>query len=88
MTRKDYILIAEVLRVEYYNSRIRQKGLHCSDGERLFADGQCSAVWLAANSMADSLARDNSRFNREHFLDVVRGDKPLLSRPSRNGVQS
>lgn len=88
MTRKDYIILAEVFRVEYHNSRLRQQGLVCSDGERLFADGQCNAVWNATLSMCDSLARDNSRFNRQHFLAVVRGEKQLLSRPSRNGGAS
>ena len=66
MTRKDYILIAEVLRIEYLNAH--------GKWER-------DAINAAAVSMCDSLRRDNSRFNSEHFLAVVHGDKALLSRP-------
>ena len=32
---------------------------------------------------ADLFERDNSRFNREHFLAVVRGERLVNSRPPR-----
>ena len=73
MTRKDYILIAEALR-NVYNA-------YPASTER-------GAIDSAASEIAYSLEQDNSRFNREHFLAVVRGEKDLHSRPSRNGRQS
>ena len=76
MTRKDYILLAEALRVQYNVNKV-------------FAnDGLSRGVLSDAEEIADALQRDNSRFNREHFLAVVRGEKELHSRPSRDGRQS
>jgi len=74
MTRKDYILIAEALRVTYHREQIGE------EGSKPYAS---NAVILAACEIADSLQRDNSRFNRKHFLAVVRGEKDLNSRPAR-----
>jgi hypothetical protein len=76
MTRKDYILLAEALRVQYLNTKV-------------FAnDGMSRGVLSAAEEIAAALQRDSSRFDRDHFLAVVRGEKELHSRPSRNGVRS
>lgn len=68
MTRKDYILIAEVFRIEYLN-----------------ANGQWERTALdnTAQSLCDALHSDNPRFDKEHFFAVVRGEKPLESRPAR-----
>jgi hypothetical protein len=68
MTRKDYVLIADALR-EYYQ-HVPENGMKLLVGE------------VAAN-VAEHLKRDNPRFDREHFLAVVRGEKPLQSRPER-----
>jgi hypothetical protein len=75
MTRKDYIIIAGVLRHAYST---------CLD---VHNPSNPQAVQEMANAFACALAKDNSRFNREHFLAVVLGQKELLSRPSRNGVR-
>ena len=76
MTRKDYIILAEALRVQFNVNKV-------------FAnDGLSRGVLLAAEEIADVLHRDNSRFNRDHFLAVVRGEKDLHSHPARNGRQS
>ena len=72
MTRKDYILIAEVLRIEYLN---------CDEGWRAE-----QAIEHVAEEMADMLQRDNGRFDREHFLAVVRGERELQSRPPRKAA--
>ena len=77
MSRKDYILIAEVLRVEYKRACLRDKDKPMEDRDTM------GTVWDVTESMADSLRRDNSRFDREHFLAVVHGEKELLSRPAR-----
>lgn len=67
MTRKDYILIAGALRDAYFT-------------EILGGGGRCG-VESIAEYIADVLAGDNIRFDRTHFMDVVRGDKELHSRP-------
>jgi hypothetical protein len=76
MTRKDYILIASVLRNAYST---------CLD---VHNPSNAQAVQEMANAFACALANDNPKFNREHFLAVVYSVKSLTSRPSRNGVQS
>jgi hypothetical protein len=77
MTRKDYILLAEALH--------KAGQIHVADD---YQHGKKTGVAVAAEFVADALQRDNLRFNREHFLAVVRGEKELMSRPSRNGVRS
>jgi hypothetical protein len=37
-----------------------------------------------AEHLAVEFEHDNSRFNREHFLAVVRGERPVMSRPPRS----
>jgi hypothetical protein len=78
MTRKDYIVIAEALRITANRTRIDEK---VEGGTYPHAT---SGVMAASEEIADALARDNRRFNREHFLAVVRGEKALMSRPSRS----
>jgi hypothetical protein len=69
MHRKDYILIANALR----NYRNEPDANHNS----------WSGIEEVSNRICDALATDNPRFNREHFLAVVRGEKDLNSRPAR-----
>jgi len=76
MTRKDYIILAEALRIP--SNSFSKPGY----------EREASGVSCAALAVCDALERDNSRFNREHFLAVVRGKKDLHSHPSRNGRQS
>ena len=74
MTRKDYILIAKALRYAYVDDRPIASS-RIPDHEK--------GVLYAASRIAIELAEDNPRFDRDHFLAVVRGEKPLDSRPSR-----
>lgn len=55
MTRKDYILIAEALK----EARAEALALRAGAGV---------GVTIAAVRLADALARDNPRFDRERFL--------------------
>jgi hypothetical protein len=76
MTRKDYIVIAEALRITVNRTRIDEKAEggtypHATSG-------------VMAEEIADALARDNYRFNKRHFLAVVCGEKDIHSRPGRN----
>ena len=72
MTRKDYILIAGALRNEY---------------EKTTKDFRLG-VNCAAQRIANVLAADNPRFDREHFLSVVRGERELNSKPPKRAVES
>lgn len=76
MTRKDYILIAGALQT----ARVKAEN----------KPGVLPKSWevpmnFDAEHVADALATDNPRFDREHFLSVVRGQKDLNSRPARKG---
>ena len=68
MTRKDYILIAEGFRVARSTSA---------------TDEMIRGLDGAVEFVAVQLKRDNPRFDKQHFFAVIRGEKELLSRPSR-----
>jgi len=78
MTRKDYIVIAEALRITVNRTRIDER---TEGGTYPHAT---SGVMAASEEIADALARDNHRFNKQHFLAVVRGEKDLQSHPRRD----
>ena len=81
MTRKDYLLIAEVLRVQRYRAELEIT--HAEEFDKEFACGCAEGADSAAMELCDSLHRDNPRFDRAHFLAVVRGEKELTSKPER-----
>lgn len=84
MTRKDYILIAEALRIPYLNvKRHVTEPFATSACVESHLAGQLAGINLVAEEIADSLARDNGRFVRAHFLAVVRGERELNSKPRR-----
>jgi len=79
MTQKDYIRIARAL----------LKGRHDALGEEPELDSQAVEFTIdtVAFFLADELQNDNPRFDREHFLAVVRGEKALNSKPARKKVE-
>lgn len=82
MTRRDYIRIAEALRFARGDAIA---GRNCYDtGERTPIQIELSGVMTAAKYIANALQGDNSRFDRSHFLAVVRGEKDLSSHPVRH----
>jgi hypothetical protein len=72
MTRKDYIIIARALNTTYRTA--------CEN--RQSAD-VLEAILRTSYSVASELSADNTRFNGEHFMQVVQGCKALQSRPAR-----
>jgi len=72
MTRKDYILVA--------------KELH--DARLVVGEKERFGIDTVADFLAAAFYAENPRFDCEHFLAVIRGEKALDSRPARNGVQS
>jgi hypothetical protein len=86
MRRKDYILLAESL-----HRTMPVKG--CHSGRSMFHSEACFQncydSWnRVAQDISNGLASDNPRFDREHFLAVVRGEKDLNSRPARKFTQT
>jgi hypothetical protein len=77
MTRKDYITIARALNSTYSSA--------CDSHQ---SPDVLEAILRTSYSVASELAKDNSRFNGTHFMQVVRGCKALESRPSRNEARS
>lgn len=77
MTRKDYIIIASALRDVY---QAEQKA-----SETLNLHNSCAVqtVDRTANNVAIALGLDNSRFDHDHFMAVVRGEKDINSHPKR-----
>jgi hypothetical protein len=67
MTRKDYILLAKTLRHTWHQSGDQAK----------------YGVERAIRNISEALEEDSSRFDPEHFLAVVRGEKDLNSKPSK-----
>lgn len=82
MTRKDYILIAEALRNTLRSANARYER-QTEDLDKAWSSGSQNGVLESAEMLADRLAYDNPRFDREHFLAVVRDEKALNSRPGR-----
>jgi hypothetical protein len=74
MTRKDYIMLAENLRWARENT---PEPAYENDPD---------PVMLIAARLADRIHDDNPRFDPEHFLAVVRGERELNSRPPRKKV--
>jgi ribosomal protein S27E len=71
-SRQHYIAVADALRKAHDDTPADVKADSCP-------------VCYAANYITDAFAQDNPRFNREHFLAVVKGERELTSRPPRNG---
>lgn len=69
MTRKDYELIAEHLRIAETNVTTRVD--YGTYGEWKFA---ALATAVMIDAVADALAYDNSRFDRERFMKAARVD--------------
>lgn len=76
MTRKDYVLLATTLN--------KASQIHVQDD---FQRGKVAGVAVAAEFIADALASDNKRFDRAHFIAVVRGDKAPNSKPERKNTE-
>ncbi len=79
MTRKDYIVIASALRDAYQKEEMNNKYVIQGDPTRTNLEG----LETPSCCKAAALRVDNDRFDRDHFLAVVRGEKGLNSRPSR-----
>lgn len=80
MTRKDYILIAEALRqaANALNGYDRYERIPLTEEGKVQIANESGRT--VTRFLADALSQDNPRFDREHFLAVVRGERELNSR--------
>ena len=76
MTRRDYILIAEALKVTLRDA------VYSEEHDGIKWTGKALVLYVAGN-IGTFLDEANPRFDRAHFLAVVRGEKALESRPER-----
>jgi len=92
MTRKDYIAIAGALKIVYQRAQLSivADGDHIElDAPPMLYQGRLDGVDFAAQEIATALEHDNSCFDRDHFLAVVRGQRELNSHPrSRVNAQA
>jgi hypothetical protein len=80
MTRKDYIVIASALNTSY---EVTNPDNFKTPQAKDIALVEREGVLTAAIRVASALEEDNPKFDREHFLAVVRGEKSSTSRPGR-----
>ena len=71
MTAKDYVRLARAFRNTLAESNEPEYRM---------------AVRSAAYQVSCECAEDNPKFDREHFMAVVNGDRDLLSKPPKKKV--
>jgi hypothetical protein len=76
MTRKDYVLIAEVLA---QMSRDLASTAFESDTAKTILTGERLATHAIAHRLADQLWQDNHRFDRKRFIDACQLDTERLA---------
>ena len=78
MTRKDYVLIAEIIAQVRREIAQEQSG-DLSDKARAILTGERLASYTIAHRLADQLRQDNSRFDRKRFIDACQLDAERLA---------
>lgn len=78
MTRKDYILLADVL-AQMSRDIAKDEGSALSDTGRAIASGERAATQTIAHRLADQLRQDNPRFDRSRFIAACQLDAERLA---------
>jgi hypothetical protein len=76
-SKKHYQATAEILRV-HRNRAVNHGANYATDTNEAL-----DTIDELTGEFADTFARDNPAFNREHFLAVVRGERAVTSRPPK-----
>jgi hypothetical protein len=76
MTRKDYVLIAEVL--AQMSRDLASTGFE-NDTAKAILTGERLATHAIAHRIADQLHQDNTRFDRKRFIDACQLDAERLA---------
>lgn len=87
MSKRQYVEIATALKAGRANVLDEAQAVfEDNDLHELGADPRYWAKFgfmTAVKYIADVMERDNRAFNREHFLEVVRGNRKVDSSPTR-----
>ena len=75
-SKQHYQAIASALNETLTKARNNPTALIATTGEH--------AVLHVTATLIETFKKDNSRFNREHFLAVVQGERAVNSRPPRS----
>lgn len=79
MTRKDYILLADVLAQFSRDIAIDGDSEYLTDRARAIRSGERDALVTIAHRLADQLREDNPRFDRKRFLDACQLDAERIA---------
>lgn len=78
MTRKDYILLADVL-AQMSRDIAKDQSPDASDRHKAITSGERLATYTIAHRLAEQLRQDNPRFDRQRFIDACQLDAERLA---------
>ena len=78
MTRKDYILIADII-AQVSRDIASDQSPDASDRHRAILSGERLATYTIAHRLAEQLRQDNPRFDRQRFIDACQLDAERLA---------
>ena len=78
MTRKDYVLLADILAQLSREIAKDETGDLTERGRAILSGGRLT-VWNIAHRLADQLRDDNPRFDRKRFLDACQLDAERIA---------
>lgn len=78
MTRKDYILLADVL-ATFSRDIAKDDDPALSDRGRAILSGERVALQTIAHRLAEQLRQDNPRFDRQRFIEACQLDAERLA---------
>lgn len=79
MTRKDYILLADVLAQFSRDIAIDGDSEYLTDRARAIRSGERDALVTIAHRIADQLRQDNPRFDFKRFIDACQLDAERIA---------
>lgn len=78
MTRKDYVLIADIL-AQFSRDIAKDESGALTDFGRAVVSGERAAVETIAHRLAYQLQLENPRFDRKRFIDACQLDAERLA---------
>ena len=78
MTRKDYVLLADLL-AQFSRDIANDEGLTLTTNGRAVLSGERVGLQTIAHRLAEKLQQDNPRFDRHRFIDACQLDAERLA---------
>ena len=85
-TKKHYQAVARLLSIRLNTLKADYGNLPPATIHDHEIQGRKAEIMVLAENFAHHFGCDNPRFDRDLFLAVVRGEKPVTARPARKGV--